>query len=319
MSNVQTVQSVPAIPGLWQVLPPQLAKLAASKVLRYDPRKMEPTGLVIEGFTFNAADLIAYQDICGFARSSRIPFPYPHVAAFGGQVELMGAWSFPLPLLGSVHGSQRMWQPKPLNIDEGPFTVTIDVGRFRPDAKGRGVDYDVRTLLTTGLDIRWASQATYKANVKLARRPERAEEKAVEEIRFNQMQLLDVSKTIGKKYGEISGDGNPIHQEHAPAVDWILGKLFGIPKLPVTHGMWMGAATMALLEDTSSDGPMETLIKFVDFLPYPNQLLVQYNREQAPVMHFKAAPKNPKKPTLVGMTTHLFNKMPPSWVTDKIT
>jgi acyl dehydratase len=52
---------------------------------------------------------------------------------------------------------------------------------------------------------------------------------------------VQVPESIGRKYGAVSGDRNPIHL-HA-----LTARAFGFPKA-IAHGMWLKARTLAALE-----------------------------------------------------------------------
>jgi acyl dehydratase len=52
-----------------------------------------------------------------------------------------------------------------------------------------------------------------------------------------------VPADIGRRYGAVSGDRNPIHTSGIGA------KLLGMPR-PIAHGMWLKARCLAELEET---------------------------------------------------------------------
>ena len=70
-----------------------------------------------------------------------------------------------------------------------------------------------------------------------------------------------VPADIGRRYGAVSGDRNPIHLSGLGA------KLFGMPG-PIAHGMWLKARCLAELEETLPDAfTAEVRFKLPLFLP----------------------------------------------------
>ena len=66
---------------------------------------------------------------------------------------------------------------------------------------------------------------------------------------------------IGRRYGAVSGDRNPIHLHGWSA------KLFGMPR-PIAHGMWLKARCLAELESTLPDAfRVDVRFKLPLFLP----------------------------------------------------
>ena len=68
-------------------------------------------------------------------------------------------------------------------------------------------------------------------------------------------------RDIGRRYGAVSGDRNPIHLHGWSA------KLFGMPR-PIAHGMWVKARCLAELESTLPDAfTVDVRFKLPLFLP----------------------------------------------------
>jgi hypothetical protein len=66
---------------------------------------------------------------------------------------------------------------------------------------------------------------------------------------------------IGRRYGAVSGDRNPIHLHGWSA------KLFGMPR-PIAHGMWLKARCLAELESTLPEAfTVSVRFKLPLFLP----------------------------------------------------
>ena len=50
----------------------------------------------------------AYRKVCGFTDSPILPATYPHILAFGVQMQLLTDSNFPFPLLGLIHLNNRI-------------------------------------------------------------------------------------------------------------------------------------------------------------------------------------------------------------------
>ncbi len=75
------------------------------------------------------------------------------------------------------------------------------------------------------------------------------------------MSLVRVPDDIGRRYGAVSGDRNPIHL-HA-----LTARAFGFPSA-IAHGMWLKARTLAALEGRLPDAcTVDVAFKTPVFLP----------------------------------------------------
>src|SRR5690606_11021899 len=83
--------------------------------------------------------LAEYAHVCGFPVADALPVTYPHVLAFGLQVELMARRSFPLALPGLVHVRNRMTVHRILDAAES-LAVRVHAEGLRAHPKGAQVD-----------------------------------------------------------------------------------------------------------------------------------------------------------------------------------
>ena len=127
----------------------------------------------------------------------------------------------------------------PVRLDETP-TLRVHASALRDHAKGR--QFDVVAEATIGGERVWEGRSTYlrpggggsksKSTKKSADgRPAPPEAEA----------LWSVPGDIGRRYGAVSGDRNPIHLHDLSA------KAFGMPRA-IAHGMWLKARCLAALE-----------------------------------------------------------------------
>ncbi len=247
MPTAPTTTTLTASPGLAPLLA-RGALLSPFKRPRPDadfPR----TRLVLPGLRVDLARLAAYERVCGFATGDdALPPTYPHVLGFPLAMRLMSARDFPLPLLGLVHTSIEITRRRALTAT-GEYELTVYVDQLAPHR--RGTEAAVVTELRSGDEVAWESTSTYLARhrtdgrttaggtatggtaatpVPAASVPERELLPAVAEWRL--------AGDVGRRYGAVSGDRNPIHLSPLTA------RLFGFRRA-IAHGMWTVARCLA--------------------------------------------------------------------------
>jgi hypothetical protein len=172
--------------------------------------------------------LTAYNAVCGFALRDALPLTYPHVLGFPLQMKLMTGSGFPFPLPGLVHIANRITQSRPLTLDE-QLEITVTARDLRPHPQGTQVD------VVTSVSGVWEGVSTY------LRRTGGGSSASDEPQRPIGSAVWRVPADIGRRYGAVSGDRNPIHMSPLSA------KLFGF-KRAIAHGMWTKARCVAALE-----------------------------------------------------------------------
>ncbi|GGS19730.1 MULTISPECIES: MaoC family dehydratase [Actinokineospora] len=189
------------------------------------------------GVRVDPAHLAAYNQVCEFRLTDELPITYPHVLTFPMQVKLMTDGDFPFPLVGSVHVANRITQTRALRVGE-EFDLRVHVENLRPHPKGRQFDM-VSEAFVDG-ELVWHDTSTY------LRRgggsgSSGASEPAEQAGPPAPSAVWKVPEDIGRRYGEASGDRNPIHLHPLTA------KLFGFPRA-IAHGMWTKARCLAAFE-----------------------------------------------------------------------
>ena len=180
--------------------------------------------------------LAAYDRVCGFDLSDALPATYPHMLAFGLHLALMTDGRFPLPAIGLVHIANTITQHRPLSAGE-TFSLRVWSTAIEPHPRGRR--FAIRTELRVGEELVWE-----EASVNLRRG--RRDDSIPEPPAPPSSQALAASATwrlpgdLGRRYGAVSGDLNPIHLHPLTA------RLFGFPTA-IAHGMWTQARCLAAL------------------------------------------------------------------------
>jgi acyl dehydratase len=173
---------------------------------------VEQTGVEVD-----REHLTAYQKVCGFRVSDRLPATYPHMVAFGHSMDLMTRLSFPFGVIGLVHVANEVNVLRPLTAAD-VFDLTVRTADLRDHERGR--QFDV------------VAEATI-AGDKPERKPKAAPAEGAS--------IWKVPGDIGRRYAAVSGDRNPIHLHPLTA------KLFGFPSA-IAHGMWVKARCLAALD-----------------------------------------------------------------------
>ena len=197
------------------------------------------TRLARSGVTVDGASLAAYDRVCGFGLSDVLPPTYPHMLTFPLQVALMSDRSFPLALVGLVHVRNRIDVLRPIAASE---SLDLEVWAERFATHRAGATVDLCASVSAGGEEVWRGRSTYLARKVSAPDGAPAAETDVEvgdlpdgTIRWR------VPDDIGRRYGRVSGDVNPIH------LSALTAKALGF-KRAIAHGMWVKARVLAALE-----------------------------------------------------------------------
>lgn len=195
-----------------------------------------------EGVSTDPAHLEAYIEVCGFARNDALPATYPHMAAFGLHMALMTDTSFPFTPMGLVHLRNSITQHRPIGLDER-FDVSVRAADLRPHPKGKLVD--LLTIASIGGETVWEEVTTL-----FSREKGGAEENSPAPLAGvdapEGVVHWRMAGNLGRRYGAVSGDRNPIHLYPVTA------KAFGFPS-NIAHGMWTKARCLAALQNKLPD------------------------------------------------------------------
>jgi len=205
-------------------------------------REMPDLTLVLDGARVERERLASYDRVCRFQLSDTLPPTYPHMLVFPLHLRLMTDPSFPFPAIGLVHIANRITQHRPIRVGE---TMSLKVWATPLEPHPRGRQFALRSEVRVGSELVWEEVST---NLRrgagasdTARQPgpepaDGLEPAAVWELRGD----------LGRRYGAVSGDLNPIH------VHPLTARLFGFPGA-IAHGMWTKARCLAALEPRLPD------------------------------------------------------------------
>jgi acyl dehydratase len=247
----QTLGSTPSLPPLyWR---------AALK------RKITGQTLPEQGLRcrvrINPADVAAYRKVCGFADSPILPATYPHILAFGLQMQLLTDKRFPFPLLGLIHLSNRIRIHRPLGgVSE--LIIGVHAQNLKPHPKG--ATFDVVTTAEDALGLLWEAES------RMLCRGVKLEGAATDDAQPTPTHVSELARwlapaDIGRRYARVSGDYNPIH------LSALTAKLFGFPQA-IAHGLWNKAHTLADLGEHLPAANIEIAVEFRKPVRLPSEV-----------------------------------------------
>jgi len=202
--------------------------------------------LILRDVAIDGDRLAQYRAVCGFGPSGPIPATFLHMPAFPLHMALMSDERFPFSAVGLVHVENEIEQLRPLDPRER-LNLTVRAGALEPHPRGR--TFSIFTDAHVDGEPVWRERST------MLRRgggspgsagPESAAAGAAEAAASGTAVTWKVPEDIGRRYGAVSGDRNPIHL-HA----WT-AKAFGFPRA-IAHGMWTKARSLAALETQLPD------------------------------------------------------------------
>jgi acyl dehydratase len=272
--------ALPAVPGLNQL--PGIRKTGGA----LPDLTLERRDVAVER---SAVD--RYAAVCGFPTRDVAPVPYLHMLAFPLHLQLMTDAAFPFPAIGSVHLENTILQHRPVAIGE-TVSLSLTADNLRASTKGRA--WDMNVTGTVGDEVVWESVSTY------LRVGKGDKENGDAGLSFAAVEakgpVWSLPDNLGRTYGAVSGDRNPIHLHPLTA------KALGFPR-HIAHGMWSKARCIAALENRLPDAvKVEVAFKKPIFLPGR----AQFGAEKS-ASGYDFTLVNPKSgaPHLLGRTTAL--------------
>ena len=207
----------------------------------------------------DADHLSRYLEVCGFKKSNHVPFIYPQVLTFDLMLEFLGSEHCPWSAVGMVHMCNRIEQHKPLHVGDN-LRIELNIGDLFKHERGQIFNTEFQIL--RGGDLVW--QASQSTLCRGAEQPvgEQYKSRVGSEPCLSRQATFTAPANIGRRYGKVSGDLNPIH------LSTLMAKAFGF-KRSIAHGMWTKARVLsALLPDgITEQATAEVEFKLPLYLP----------------------------------------------------
>ncbi len=277
---VMVKAALPAVPGVNQL--PGIKKSGGA---------LPELTLTRDDVVVERSEVDRYAAVCGFPTRDVAPVPYLHMLAFPLHMQLMTDAKFPFPAIGSVHLENTIIQHRPVAIGE-TVSLALSADNLRKSTKGRAWDMNVTGKV--GDEVVWESVSTYlRVGGGDKQDGDPGMSLASVDAKGPVWRLPD---NLGRRYGAVSGDRNPIHLYPLTA------KALGFPR-HIAHGMWSKARCIAALENRLLDAvKVEVAFKKPIFLPGRAQF-----GAEATSTGYDFTLVNPKNgaPHLLGRTTAL--------------
>lgn len=224
-----------------------------------------PTEVRVSGVRIDAGRLAAYREVCGFAPSDELPITYPQVLATPLHVLLMTQPEFPFPLLGLVHLRNRNQVFRPLKAN-GRYEVRASIGPGRRIPNALIFDLKAEFIDESG-EVACCSITTPLVRLKVdSQRGGKMPEPTMPPL--EPYQNIEVPENIGRRYGWVSRDFNPIHMHARTA------RLFGFNQA-IAHGMWSVARCAAAMSQKRSTPPALLTVQYRAPLMLPSSTVLK--------------------------------------------
>jgi hypothetical protein len=181
-----------------------------------------------------------------------VPLIYPQMLTFALVMQYMNSADCPWPALGTVHLANVIEQTRSLHAGDS-VRVEMASGQLFAHDKGQGYTLELRVFRDEEL-VWGATQSLLRLGVKQPG----GEPYASQVGEFGPLSCqaqFNAAANIGRRYGAVSGDRNPIHLSALSA------RAFGFRRA-IAHGMWSKARALSCL---LPQRPLDSVRVAVDF------------------------------------------------------
>jgi acyl dehydratase len=201
----------------------------------------------------------AYAKVCGFKKEHGVPMLVPHMEAFPLAMMLFGSKAFPWPAMGLVHLANSAKLLKRINVGD-ELRIEMRTGELYVHEKGQAFTLHARALRAG--EVVWESTWTLlRLGVRNAKGTPFTSA-LVDDTPISHQADFFAGAGIGRAYGRVSGDINPIH------LSAITARFLGFRKA-IAHGMWTKARALSMLMPREDVDQAEVIVEFKTplFLP----------------------------------------------------
>lgn len=242
--SIRTFEKAPAtFPLMVKAALPALPVIGGLPGIKHSSAGVPALQLQRTGVTIDPEHLAAYNEVCGFPTSDAVPTTYPHMSAFALHMALMTDTSFPFAPMGLVHLRNTIRQHRPITVGE-TFDVSVKAADLRPHPKGQLID--LLTEISIDGNVVWDEVTTLFARGKKGAGKETSSAPLAGVEVPNGVVQWKLDGNLGRRYGAVSGDRNPIHLYP------ITAKAFGFSS-NIAHGMWSLARSLASVQNRIPD------------------------------------------------------------------
>lgn len=214
----------------------------------------------------------AYAKVCGFKTAHGVPLLYPHMLAFPLSIMLFGSKHYPWPAMGTVHLANRARQHQRIHVGD-VLRIEMQTGELLSHEKGQIFTLHSRAI--RGSTLMWESTGHYlRMGIQDTTGPA-FESNLVDAAPLSHQADFYAGAGIGRRYGLVSGDVNPIH------LSALTARILGF-KRAIAHGMWTSARALATLmpREPVEQASIEAEFKTPLYLPAKNALWTSRTEDQ---------------------------------------
>jgi len=293
MNNQQTFDTniiSPAKPSMLAeklpCLPAILARLALKSSTYQITDSLPALSAEYQDLLIDGKHLNAFRTLCGFKPGKKLPATYLQTLAMPLVLSILSNKQFPIRAIGKMHLRNQVSVLEDFDLRQ-PINLTASIGSSFLSSRGLEWQMDFTALVDNQLV--WSGSSTYLYNCETGM--SRREKPKL--IRGDNPQEWLVPNGIGRRYGRISGDCNPIHLSSLTA------KLFGF-KSAIAHGMWSKTRCIAALEDQLPEAGYSVDVGFHRPLYIPSGVKF-YTRQLETGQHFSLFNDKGEKAYLTGL------------------
>lgn len=237
----------------------------------------------------NLKDVAAYSKVCGFSKVHGVPMLVPHLSAFPLAMMLFGSRRFPWPAMGLVHLANSARLLKRIELGD-ELRIEVRTGELYAHEKGQAFTLHARALRAD--EVVWESTWTL---LRLGVRQPKGEPYTsglIDPTPLSHQADFYAGAGIGRSYGRVSGDINPIH------LSALTARFLGFRKA-IAHGMWTKARALAMLQPREALDQAEVTVEFKTPLYLPARASLWAAREESGAL-FEVRNAKGDKPHLRG-------------------
>lgn len=220
----------------------------------------------VEQVMLSPRKLERYRKLCGFGDSQSLPLTVPHILASSLHLAVITHPKFPLRPAGLVHVRNEVRQHRAIDVGQ-PLDIEVSVEGHR--VVDAGIEFDLITKVSDGRPgVAWESIST---NLKRGGGKGKGGGWTPPDLSdYDAIAQWKAPESIGRRYGILAGDINPIHM-HA-----LTAKAFGFPRA-IAHGMWTFARCAAEIVGSNPGGGVSFSASFKRPLLLPGEAFL-YSR-----------------------------------------
>lgn len=222
-----------------------------------DWRRAEPLSVTARRVWLDPSRVDAFVAVCGGPEAPRLPLTFPHALLTPLHMWLLLHPGFPFPPLGVVHRAERIVRTRTMAVGT-PVDITSTLDGYHEVPSG--VAFTLRSTLSQDGEVVWTHTTTAVRRVGSgSSRPYTGD--APRSGPWERE--WDVPSGVGRRYGLVSGNIDPIHMSNVTA--WAFGY-----RRAVVHGMWTVSRTVAELEEPFGAATLD--VRFRSLLTAPSHV-----------------------------------------------